>query len=91
MQKMILKAGKSERFRVVLATLDKDSSGKHKVVLSVTDSRYPYAVYEAAEICMTGRSKETLLKIAKDIAGLFPPVETIRILDLEEADKLGEK
>lgn len=91
MQKMILKAGKSERFRVVLATLDKDSSGKHKVVLSVIDSRYPCAAYEAAEFRITGPNKETVLKLAKDITGLFPPVEPIRILDLGEADKLGAK
>ena len=91
MQKMILKPGKSERFRVVLATLDKDDSGKHKAILTLVDSRYPCAEYEAAEICITGRNKENLLKMSKDIAGLFPPVEMIRILDLEEVDKLGEK
>lgn len=80
------------QFYVAIASIGINSEGKYEGVLMIADSRKPKSRYEASDIRIVGRNKETVHKQIKEIAGLYPPVKKdVIILDTEEMRALYEK
>lgn len=74
----------NSQFYVAIASIGINSEGKYEGVLMIADSRKPKSRYEASDIRIVGRNKETVYKQIKEIAGLYPPVKKdVIILDTE--------
>lgn len=94
MQFQVLKAvkGSDSQFHVVLANIDVNSEGKYEGILMIADKKKSKSKYEASDIHIVGRNKETVYRQIKEIAGIYPPIKNdVTILDLEEMKKLYEK
>ena len=94
MQFQTLKAVKSSdsQFHVMIASIAQNSEGKYEGILIIADKKKPKSRYEASDIHIVGRNKETVYKQIKEIAGLYPPIKKdVTILDEEEMKKLYEK
>ena len=94
MQFQTLKAVKSSdsQFHIVIASIAQNSEGKYEGILIIADKKKPKSRYEASDIHIVGRNKETVYKQIKEIAGLYPPIKKdVTILDEEEMKKLYEK
>ena len=94
MQIQTLKAVKSSdsQFHIVIASIDRNSEGKYEGILMIADKKKPKSRYEASNIHIVGRNKETVYRQIKEIAGLYPPIKKdVIILDEEKMKKLYEK
>lgn len=93
MQFQTLKAVKSSdsQFHIVIASIDR-KEGKYEGILLIADKKKPKSRYEASNIHIIGRNKETVYRQIREIAGLYPPIKKdVVILDTEEMRKLYEK
>lgn len=89
-----LKAVKSSdsQFHIVIASIDRNSEDKYEGILMIADKKKPKSKYEASDIHIVGRNKETVYRQIREIAGLYPPIKKdVIILDAEEMKKLYEK
>lgn len=94
MQFQILKAAKNSdsQFYVAIASIGINSEGKYEGILMIADRKKPKSKYEASDIHIVGRNKETVCQQIREIAELFPPIKKdVMILDTEEMKKLYEK
>ncbi len=94
MQFQTLKAVKSSdsQFHIMIASIAQNSEGKYEGILMVADKKKPKSKYEASDIHIVGRNKETVYRQIREIAGLYPPIKKdVIILDAEEMKKLYEK
>lgn len=94
MQFRTLKALKNSdsQFYVAIASIDINSGGKYEGILMIADKKKPKSKYEASDIHIVGRNKETVYKQIREIAGIYPPIKIdVIILDIEEMGKLYEK
>lgn len=85
MQNNLIKAGKTEQYFTILATVTRlEEQDKYEGMLLLRQKGKERARYEASDIRILSRSKETVYKQLKQIAELYPPKEDIHILGLEE-------
>lgn len=94
MQFQVLKAEKNSdsQFYVAIASIGINSEGKYEEILMIADKKKPKSKYEASDIHIVGRNKETIYRQIREIAGLYPPIKKdVIILDTEEMGKLYEK
>lgn len=94
MQFRALKAVKNfdSQFHIMLASIARNSDGKYVGILMIADKGKPKSKYEASDIHIVGRNKETVYRQIREIAGLYPPIKKdVIILDTEEMEKLYEK
>ncbi len=94
MQFQTLKAVKNSdsRFHIVIASIAPDEEGKHKAILTIADKKKPKSRYEASNIHIIGRNKETVYQQIREIAEIYPPVKKdVMILDTEKMRELYEK
>ncbi len=93
MQFQTLKAVKNSdsRFHIVIASIAPDEEGKHEAILTIADKKKPKNRYEASNIHIIGRNKETVYQQIKEIAGIYPPVKDVIILDTEKMRELYEQ
>ena len=85
MQNNLIKAGKTEQYFTILATVTcLEGQDKYEGMLLLRQKGKECARYEASDIRILSRSKETVYKQLKQITELYPPKEDIHILDLEE-------
>lgn len=94
MQFQTLKAVKNSdsQFYVAIASIGINSDGKYEGILMIADRKKTKSRYEASDIHIVGRNKETVYRQIKEIAGLYPPIKKdVVILDTEEMRKLYEK
>ena len=94
MQFQTLKAVKSSdsQFYITIASIGRSSGGKYEAILVIADKKKPKSKYEASDIHIVGRNKETVYRQIKEIADLYPPIKKdVTILDTEEMKKLYEK
>ena len=94
MQFQTLKAVKNSdsQFYVAIASIGINSEGKYEGILIIVDKKKPKSKYEASDIHIVGRNKETIYRQIREIAGLYPPIKKdVIILDTEEMGKLYEK
>lgn len=94
MQFQTLKAVKSSdsQFYIAIASIARNSEGKYEGILAIADRKKPKCRYEASNIHIVGRNKETVYKQIREIAGIYPPIKKdVIILDAEEMKKLYEK
>lgn len=94
MQFQTLKAvnNSDSQFYVAIASIGVNSEGKYEGILMIADKRRPKNRYEASDIRIVGRNKETVYRQIKEIASLYPPTKKdVMILDTEEMRKLYEK
>lgn len=94
MQFQTLKAVKSSdsQFHIVIASIALNKEKKYEGILAIADKKRPKSRYEASDIHIVSRNKETVYKQIKEIAGLYPPIKKdVIILDEEEMKKLYEK
>lgn len=60
--------------------------------MASADKKRPKSRYEASDIHIVSRNKDTVYKQIKEIAGIYPPIKKdVIILDAEEMKKLYEK
>ncbi len=94
MQFQTLKAVKSSesQFHIMIASIALNKENKYEGILAIADKKRPKSRYEASDIHIVSRNKETVYKQIKEIAGLYPPIKKdVIILDEEEMKKLYEK
>lgn len=94
MQFQISKAVKNSdsQFYVAIASIGINSEGKYEGILMIADRKKPKSKYEASDIHIVGRNKETVCQQIREIAGLYPPIKKdVMILDTGEMKKLYEK
>lgn len=94
MRLQTIKAVKSSdsQLHIVIASIGRNSEDKYEAILTVADKKKPKSKYEASNIHIVGRNKETVYKQIREIAGLYPPIKKdVIILDEEEMKKLYEK
>lgn len=94
MQFQTLKAVKNSdsQFYVAIASIGINSDGKYEGILMIADRKKTKSRYEASDIYIVGRNKETVYRQIKEIAGLYSPIKKdVVILDTEEMRKLYEK
>ena len=87
MQFQTLNAVKSSnsQFHIVIASISLNQEGKYKGVLTIADKKRPKSRYEASDIHIVSRNKETVYRQIREIAGIYPPIkEDVTILDMEE-------
>lgn len=82
MQKLVIKAGKTERFYIAVASINKESDGKYKAILTLCDS-HKNGKYVVSDISISGKNKQIVLSQVMEVAKEFPPVNDITILDME--------
>lgn len=82
MQKLVIKAGKTERFYIAVASIDKESDGKYKAILTLCDA-HKNGKYVVSDISISGKNKQIVLSQVQEVAKEFPPVNDITILDME--------
>lgn len=93
MQNLILKAGETDsvsQFYIALASIDVMEDGRYKAILTLGDRKKPRSKYAASDIHIIGRSKATVYKQVQEVAAVFPPMKTIKVMDMEEIRKLYE-
>lgn len=94
MQFQTLKAVKSSdsQFHIAIASISRNSEEKYEAILVVMDKKKPKSRYEASNIHIVGRNKETVYRQIKEIAALYPPIgKDVMILDTDEMRKLYEE
>ncbi len=94
MQFQTLKAVKSSdsQFHIMIASISLNSEGKYEVILMIADKKKPKSRYEASDIHIVGRNKETVYRQIREIAEIYPPIKKdVTILDTEEMKRLYEK
>ncbi|ANU44742.1 hypothetical protein ADH76_02605 [Enterocloster clostridioformis] len=85
MQNKLIKAGKTVQYFTILATVTRlEEQDKYEGMLLLRQKGKERARYEASDIRVLSKSKETVYKQLRQIAELYPPKEDIHILDLEE-------
>ena len=87
MQFQTLNAVKSSnsQFHIVIASISLNQEGKYKGVLMIADKKRPKSRYEASDIHIVSRNKETVYRQIREIAGIYPPMkEDVTILGMEE-------
>lgn len=91
MQIQTLKAVKNSasQFYVAIASIGINSEGKYEGILMIADKKKPKSKYEASDIHIVGRNKETVYRQIKEIADLYLPIKKdVTILDTEEMGKM---
>lgn len=94
MQFQTLKAVKNSdsQFYVAIASIGVNNEGKYEGILMIADKKRPKSRYEASDIHIVGRNKETVYRQLKEIADLYPPTKKdVMILDTEKMERLYEK
>ena len=94
MQFQTLKAVKSSdsQFHIVIASIALNKEGKYEGILAIADKKRPKSRYEASDIHIVSRKKETVYRQIREIAGIYPPIkEDVTIIDTEEMKKIYEK
>ena len=80
------------QLHIVIASIGRNGEDKYEAILTVADKKKPKSKYEASNIHIVGRNKETVYKQIREIAGIYPPIKKdVIILDTEEVKKLYEK
>lgn len=94
MQFQTLKAVKSSdsQFHIVIASISLNKEKKYEGILTIADKKRPKSRYEASDIHIVSRNKETVYGQIREIAGIYPPIKKdVTIIDGEEMKKLYEK
>ncbi len=88
MQFQTLKAVKNSdsRFHIVIASIAPDEEGKHKAILTIADKKKPKSRYEASNIHIIGRNKETVYQQIREIAEI-PICEDEKVGGRQEREK----
>lgn len=82
MQKLVIKAGKTEEYYIALASIDKDSDRGYKAILTLCDTQRN-GKYVVSDISISGKNKQVVLSQMKEVANSFPPKKDITVLDME--------
>lgn len=94
MQFQTIKAVKSfdSQFHIAIASISLNKEGKYEGILLIGDKKRPKSRYEASNIHIVSRNKETVYRQIREIAGIYPPIkEDVTIIDTEEMKSLYEK
>ena len=89
MQKVILKAGKPDKYSIASACISYlENKGKHEallLILDLSDNKYPCS---GSEIRIVGKNRAMICKQIREIAKVFPPQKDILVIDMQEVLKV---
>lgn len=84
MQKQVIKAGQTEQYFVVSASVFyMEKEQKYEGMLLIKQRGQEHAKYGASDIRIYSKNKETVYKQLKQIGQLYPPQKDMPILNLE--------
>lgn len=82
MQKLVIKAGKTEKFYIAAASIDKDFDRGYKAILTLCDTQRN-GKYVVSDISISGKNKQVVLSQMKEVANSYPPKKDITVVDME--------
>lgn len=87
MQRIILKAAKTDRYFIQLASVwYLKQSKKYEGVINIVELGKERARYGASEIRIYSENKETIFRQIADIAKIYPPKTDITVMYYGEVD-----
>ena len=78
----------NSQFCLVLVSIDINTKGEYEAILTTKDRKKFGSGHTTSDIHIVGKNKATIYKQIKELARVFPPVDDVCILDLEEAKKI---
>ncbi len=89
MQKMILKAGKPDKYSIATACISYlEDKGKYEALLLILDLSDNKNTCSGSEFRIVGKNRAMICKQIREIARVFPPEKDITVIDMQEVLKV---